>query len=72
MLSVDALHLTKAASTRDLARRARRLAGGLTRIADRARLESYADELDQRAAVLERETTYRGQVIWKARAGNKR
>jgi hypothetical protein len=38
---------------RDLAKRARRLAAGLTQAADSARLNRYADELEQRAAVLE-------------------
>jgi hypothetical protein len=38
---------------RDLARRARLMALGLSQDADRARLNSYADELEKRAAELE-------------------
>jgi hypothetical protein len=40
---------------RDLARRARRLAENVTAEEDRRRLGRYVEELDQRAAVLERE-----------------
>jgi hypothetical protein len=47
--------LGQAAATRDLARRARRLAQGLPTGADKTRLLSYADELDEQAAQLEKE-----------------
>ncbi|HEY2875007.1 MAG TPA: hypothetical protein VGJ56_23990 [Reyranella sp.] len=40
---------------RDLSRRARRLAENVTAEEDRRRLGRYVEELDQRAAVLERE-----------------
>jgi hypothetical protein len=39
---------------RQVAQRARELAKGLSQAADRIRLDAYADELDRRAAELER------------------
>jgi hypothetical protein len=44
----------QAATTRDLAKRARRLAGTLTTSDDIARLLRYADELETQAADLDR------------------
>ena len=44
----------KAIATRDLAKRARRLARTLTRDDDATRLQRYADELDGQAADLEK------------------
>jgi hypothetical protein len=38
---------------RELSRRVRRMAGGLSLPADRARLNQYADELEERAGELE-------------------
>jgi hypothetical protein len=46
--------LKQAEASRDLARRARRLAGQLTSEADRQRLLRHAEELDNQAADLER------------------
>ena len=40
---------------RDFARRARRMATGLSQAADRARVNRYADELEKQAAELEQE-----------------
>lgn len=42
-------------AARDLARRARQLARGLTQAADRERLNRFADETDERAAGMEAE-----------------
>jgi hypothetical protein len=47
----------EAADTLDLARRARRLAIGLSQTPDQVRLNRYADELEKRAAELEQEAT---------------
>jgi hypothetical protein len=44
----------QASASRDLARRARRLANEMTNDADKARLMRHADELDAQAADLER------------------
>jgi hypothetical protein len=44
----------QAAASRDLAKRARRLAGTLTTSDDAARLRRYADELDAQAVDLDR------------------
>jgi hypothetical protein len=44
----------QATATRDLAKRARRLAGALTLADDVARLLRYADELEAQAADLDR------------------
>jgi hypothetical protein len=44
----------QAVTTRDLARRARRLASTLTAAEDEARLLRYADELEAQAADLDR------------------
>jgi hypothetical protein len=46
--------LEQAEASRDLARRARRLAGELTAEADRQRLQRHAEELEAQAAELER------------------
>jgi hypothetical protein len=46
--------LKEARDCRDLARRARRLAGTLSQPEDQDRLTGYADELERRAAELER------------------
>ena len=54
-MAKDVSPLEQAAATRDLARRARRLAQGLTPDADRARLLQYAEELDEQANRLEAE-----------------
>jgi hypothetical protein len=43
----------KSGDLRDLARRARRMAAGLSQAADRARVNRYADELEKQAAELE-------------------
>jgi hypothetical protein len=45
--------LRQAEASRDLARRARRLAAEMTREADKARLLRHADELDAQATELE-------------------
>lgn len=47
----------QAQASRDLARRARRLAATLPEPAERARLQRYAEELDGQADHLEREAT---------------
>jgi hypothetical protein len=47
--------LEEARKVRTHAARARRMASGLTQISDRLRLERYAEELEQRAADLERQ-----------------
>ena len=54
-MAKDVSLLEQAAATRDLARRARRLAQGLTPDADRARLLQYAEELEEQANRLEAE-----------------
>jgi hypothetical protein len=54
-MAKDVSELEQAAATRDLARRARRLAQALTLDADRARLLQYAEELEEQAARLESE-----------------
>jgi hypothetical protein len=46
--------LRQAEASRDLARRARRLAAEMTREADKTRLLRHADELDAQATDLER------------------
>ncbi len=46
--------MKQAEASRDLARRARRLANEMTNDADKARLMRHADELDAQAADLER------------------
>jgi hypothetical protein len=43
----------KIGDLRDLARRARRMAAGLSQAADRTRVNRYADELEKQAAELE-------------------
>lgn len=50
-------------ANRDLARRARRLAGTLPDPAERARLQRYAEELDAQADRLEREATERRRPV---------
>lgn len=47
--------LLQASAARDPARMARRVLQELARPQDRAKLEQYADELEQRAAALEQE-----------------
>jgi hypothetical protein len=54
-MAKDVSPLEQAAATRDMARRARRLAQTLSMDGDRARLQHYADELDEQAARLEAE-----------------
>jgi hypothetical protein len=45
----------EASDRRDLARRVRRMALGLTRTADKERMNLYADELEEQAAELEQQ-----------------
>jgi hypothetical protein len=52
-MAKDVSPLEQATSTRDLARRARRLAQALTVDADRVRLLQYAEELEEQAERLE-------------------
>jgi hypothetical protein len=47
--------LAKARDCKDLAKRARRMAAGLSQDADRTRIGRYADELEARAIELERQ-----------------
>ena len=54
-MAKDVSPLKQAAATRDLARRAKRLAQALTLGADRARLLQYAEELEEQANRLESE-----------------
>ena len=58
MWKIDSIILLEPTSIRGLAQRTRQLARGLTLESDRARLEQYADELDQRAAVMEARTAF--------------
>jgi hypothetical protein len=51
--------LEQAAASRDMARRARRLAQTLSMDGDRARLQQYAEELDERATLFEAEADER-------------
>jgi len=50
-------------ASRDLARRARRLADTLSDPAEKARLRRYAEELEAQAAQLEREATERRRPV---------
>jgi hypothetical protein len=52
--------LHQAEKSRDLARRARRLADDMTNEADKARLMRHADELDAQAADLEQRSAAMG------------
>jgi hypothetical protein len=52
-MAKDVSPIEQAAATRDLARRARRLAQALTLDADRVRLLQYAEELEEQANRLE-------------------
>ena len=58
MWKINSIILLEPTSIRGLAQRTRQLARGLTLESDRARLEQYADELDQRAAVMEARTAF--------------
>jgi len=55
------------AANRDLAKRARRLAQGLTQDADRMRLVRYAEELELRCAEAEAEARDAGSQVGKLR-----